>query len=81
VWTPIIMERLYPIEDTKYSADFSSMSPFIYKDFPFGRLVFKCKEAGAVIIVTDNNSVMAARFSRDNMRHGVKYAFRPKFTN
>lgn len=53
--------------------------PFVYKDFPFGRLVFKYKEAGAVIMVRKGNIVVAGRFFVDGMPDSVKYAFRAKF--
>lgn len=50
---------------------------YIYKDFSFGRYVFKHREPGAVIMVKSNNTVVAGRFFPSQMPDGVKVVFRP----
>jgi hypothetical protein len=54
------------------------MNIFNYKDFTFGRILVKNKEAGTIIAVKNNNTVFIARFFRDGMGSEIKYAFRFK---
>lgn len=61
-----------------YSNNITKEGPFIYKDFIFGRLIFKTSAPNRVIMIRNNNTVIAGAFYSDNMPNDVKVAFRPK---
>lgn len=52
---------------------------FTYRDYAFGRFVFKHKEANAIIIVRNGNIVTAGKFTKEQMPDNVKYVFRAKW--